>query len=321
MRCSCAGVERRTATAWIVLAAWWLAAALAAAAARADPLPRAVLWSVDAEHVAVAGDSLTRVAARHGVGVALLARDNALSPQARLRPGQALRVRSHHLLPQPLADGVGDDGIVINAAQRMLWLRRGGELVAAYPVTVGRPDWATPRGAFRVVSREKDKTWIVPPSIQQEMREQGKPVLTRVPPGPDNPLGGWWIGTSLPGIGIHGTNAPGSIYGFRSHGCVRMHSDDAAALFGRVAVGDTGRIAYEPVILVQTDDGAIWFEANPDPYRAGTTTLRTLRERAERAGVAARVDWPLVEAQWRQRDGQARPVHLPWPAGGQSAGS
>ena len=321
MPCSCAVAERRSTPARVVLAACWLAAALAAAPVRAEPLPRATLWSVDAEHVVAPGDSLTRVAARHGVGVALLARDNTLSPQARLHPGQVLRVRSRHLLPQPLADGAGDDGIAINAAQRMLWLRRGGELVAAYPVTVGRPDWATPRGAFRVVSREKDKTWIVPPSIQQEMREQGKPVLTQVPPGPDNPLGGWWIGTSLPGIGIHGTNAPGSIYGFRSHGCVRMHSDDAAALFGRVAVGDTGRIAYEPVILVQTDDGAIWFEANPDPYRAGTTTLRTLRERAERAGVAARVDWPLVEAQWRQRDGQARPVHLPWPAGGQSAGS
>ncbi len=320
MRCSCAGAERRTAAARVALTALWIAAALAAAAVRAEALPHAVLWAVDTDHVVVPGDSLTRVAARHGVGVALLARDNTLSPQARLRPGQVLHVRSRHLLPQPLADGVGDEGIVVNAAQRMLWLRRGGEVVAAYPVTVGRPDWPTPRGAFRVVSREKDKTWIVPPSIQQEMRELGKPVLTRVPPGPDNPLGGWWIGTSLPGIGIHGTNAPGSIYGFRSHGCVRMHGDDAAALFDRVAVGDTGRIAYQPVMLVQTDGGAIWFEAHPDPYRADATTLGTLRERAERAGVAERIDWPRVEAQWRQRDGQAREVHLRIPADGQSAG-
>ena len=28
----------------------------------------------------------------------------------------------------------------------------------------------------------------MPPSIQEEMRQAGKPVLTRVEPGPDNPL-------------------------------------------------------------------------------------------------------------------------------------
>jgi lipoprotein-anchoring transpeptidase ErfK/SrfK len=38
---------------------------------------------------------------------------------------------------------------------------------------------------------------------------------------------------------IHGTNAPGSIGGFVSHGCIRMQNADIMDLFGRVGVGTT----------------------------------------------------------------------------------
>jgi lipoprotein-anchoring transpeptidase ErfK/SrfK len=36
---------------------------------------------------------------------------------------------------------------------------------------------------------------------------------------------------------IHGTNAPESIGGFVSYGCIRMHNQDIVDLFGRVQVG------------------------------------------------------------------------------------
>ena len=38
---------------------------------------------------------------------------------------------------------------------------------------------------------------------------------------------------------IHGTNAPGSIGGFVSHGCIRMLNQDITDLFARVGVGTT----------------------------------------------------------------------------------
>ena len=38
---------------------------------------------------------------------------------------------------------------------------------------------------------------------------------------------------------IHGTNAPGSIGGFVSHGCIRMLNQDITDLFGRVGIGTT----------------------------------------------------------------------------------
>src|SRR5207244_4257585 len=59
---------------------------------------------------------------------------------------------------------------------------------------------------------------------------QGKPVLTHVPPSPANPLGKYWLGLSIPGVGIHGTNAPSSIYNLQTHGCIRLHPDDIEKL-------------------------------------------------------------------------------------------
>ena len=36
---------------------------------------------------------------------------------------------------------------------------------------------------------------------------------------------------------IHGTNQPGSIGGFVSYGCIRMHNRDVLDLYARVSVG------------------------------------------------------------------------------------
>jgi len=290
----------RAAAGCAFLAATLLVAAPpAAASAHPDPI-------VDrsAEHVVARGDSLASIGARYGLSVQLVVRQNALDPRKPLRPGQVLQVTARHVVPPPL-----DDGILINPPQRMLFLFRGGRLASAYPVAVGRASWPTPTGEFTVRTRETDKTWIVPVSIQEEMRREGKPVLTRVPPGPDNPLGRHWIGLSLPAIGIHGTIAPASVYGFRSHGCIRVHPDDVAQLFDRVAIGDPGRIVYQPLLMAQGSDGRIWFEANPDVYRKGAGTLADVRAMAVQRGIAPEsLDWRLIETMLRARDGLAREV-------------
>ncbi len=255
-------------------------------------------------HVVARGDSLASIGARYGVSTRLIVAGNGLDARKPLRPGTTLSVTARHVVPPPL-----DDGIVINLPQRMLFFFRGGRLAAAYPVAVGRSDWPTPTGEFKVINRQTDKTWVVPVSIQEEMRREGKPVLTEVPPGPENPLGRHWIGLSLPAIGIHGTIAPASVYGFRSHGCIRVHPDDVAELFDRVAVGERGRIVYLPLLLAQGEDGRIWFEANPDAYRRGAGTPETVRAMARDRGIAEEsIDWQLIATMLRARDGLAREV-------------
>lgn len=255
-------------------------------------------------HVVARGDSLGSLGARFGVQVARIAADNGLDPRKPLRVGQRVELVSRHVVPPPI-----EDGIVINIPQRMLFRFRGGRVASADPVSVGRRDWPTPTGEFTVLSRQVDKTWIVPPSIQEEMRREGKPVLTQVAPGPENPLGRHWIGLSLPGIGIHGTNAPASVYGFRSHGCIRMHPDDVAALFSSVRVGDVGRIVYRPLLMARGEDGRIWFEANPDAYRRGPGSLDTVKEMARLQSIAEEsIDWAQVNEALRRREGYAQDV-------------
>ena len=168
-----------------------------------------------------------------------------------------------HLVPRVL-----DDGVVLNVPQRLIAVMKDGIAVAMYPVGLGRPDWPTFVGPFTIAAKEVDPTWDVPASIQEEQRRAGKPVLTRVPPGPANPLGKYWLGLSVPGYGIHGTNAPQSIARFQSHGCIRLRAEDIADLFTRVEIGTPGISVYEPVVLALID-GALWLEAHPDEYRRG----------------------------------------------------
>jgi L,D-transpeptidase ErfK/SrfK len=275
---------------------------LSAGAAQLPPLSRTVTGG-DSEYIVRPGDFLIAIGARFGVAAKLLARENQVPYEAIIRPGQRLKIHNPHIVPAGF-----DDGILINLPQRMLFHFSQGRLAAAYPVGLGKPSWPTPEGDFTIRSREAHKAWKVPKSIQEEMRLEGKAVLEEVPPGPDNPLGEYWLGLSLPGYGIHGTIAPASVYHFQSHGCIRLHPDDIAALYQRVQVGTPGRIIYQPVLLALLDDGRILLEVNRDIYDQGADPAQTVRALAEKYGLSQDLDWPLVETVIAARDGLARRV-------------
>lgn len=254
-----------------------------------------------------AGDSLTSVAARFGLPVASLARANALATDARLSLGQPLRIETAHVVPAAL-EALAPDAILVNVPQRMLFERRDGKLAGAYPIAAGRPSWRTPLGEFTVEARSIDKPWIVPRRIQEEMRRLGEPVETVVPPGPDNPLGHHWLGLSRSSIGIHGTNAPASIYSLRTHGCIRLHPDDIAALFERSRVGDPVTIVYEPVLLSADASGRVCLEAHPDAYHRTDDAMGILEQDATAAGLKDRIDWTRAAEILAAREGLAREV-------------
>ena len=68
-----------------------------------------------------------------------------------------------------------------------------------------------------------------------------KPSLPDVIPGgsPHNPMGEAALTLSQGEYAIHGTNAPGSIGGFVSYGCIRMYNQDIMDLYARVSYGTT----------------------------------------------------------------------------------
>ena len=262
----------------------------------------AQIWGGPSEYRVQPGDSLASVGARLGVDVKFLAELNDLRASQRLVPGSALKIENTHIISSsPDAD------ILINVPQRMLFFFKAGQFSRAYPITAGKASWRTPLGDFTILSMEKNPTWDVPPSIQEEMRRTGKPVLTRVPPSPENPLGKYWIGLSISGVGIHGTNAPSSIYRLGSHGCIRLHPDDIADLFARVQTGIRGRIIYEPVLLTEAD-GEVLLEVHPDGYKRVRDMFARVEALAKARGLADTIDWSLVKEVIRKRDGIAHDV-------------
>jgi len=263
---------------------------------------RSVIIGGQFDYSVVPGDFLRKIGARFGIDSRVIAQGNGLAADAKLKKGQVLRLDNRHLVPFGRSNG-----LIVNIPQRMLFYLVNGEVMGAYPIAPGKPDWQTPLGEFTILSKEKDKAWIVPVSIQEEMREEGKPVLTEVPPGPDNPLGRYWIGLSLPAIGIHGTIVPTSLYDFRSHGCIRLHPDDVEALYTLVNRGTPGDIIYQP-LLIGMHEGRVYLEAHRDAYGRGKAGLKAAQSLATALGLYDRVDWSKAAMVLKAREGVARDV-------------
>jgi L,D-transpeptidase ErfK/SrfK len=251
--------------------------------------------------------SITRIGSRFGESPKVLARENGKQVTDRLHNGETIHVNNRHIVPIE-----GADLIEVNLPQRILFHFEGGRLIGAYPVAIGQPakQWRTPTGAFKVIQMREDPTWRVPASIQREEEEAGKDVEDEIEPGPDNPLGKYWIGLSFPIIGIHGTNHPVSVYSYRTHGCVRLHPDDIDALFNDVDLNDHGEIVYFPVMLARRDDGRIFLESNRDIYRMGAGGIDAVKALARASGIDTLIDWFRAGEVLGEQDGIARDVTL-----------
>ncbi len=84
--------------------------------------------------------------------------------------------------------------IVVSLEDRKLALVEDGQVKKIYTVAVGKPSTPSPEGTFTIERRVANPTY----------HHDGKTVL----PGPHNPVGTRWMGLSIRGYGIHGTNEP-----------------------------------------------------------------------------------------------------------------
>ena len=126
--------------------------------------------------------------------------------------------------------------IVIKTNQRRLYYVLGDGKAIRYPVGVGRRGMAWTGTAF-IDGKYIKPGWSAPASIRKDYAR----LPTVVPGGsPHNPMGA--AAMTLSGGGeyaIHGTNNPGSVGGFVSHGCIRMYNSDVMDLYNRVSFGTT----------------------------------------------------------------------------------
>lgn len=109
--------------------------------------------------------------------------------------------------------------LIINKRKMRLYVVNAfGDTLAHYPVCAsanrgqkrGKDDMRTPEGTFTIAGVYNSTDW----------RYKGTGAKC---------YGPFFISVNTPGfygIGVHGTNAPGSVPGRRSHGCIRMHNED-----------------------------------------------------------------------------------------------
>ena len=256
-------------------------------------------------------DTLKSVGAKFRVSQHYLAKINGINGQKNLSNGQVIKIVDRHIIPKKVADG-----LVINIADCTLYYFRGGKLVTAIPVAVGKTKsktnlaWHTPIGDFKIIAKTKDPTWRVPPSIQKEMAAKGSAVITEIPPGPANPLGKFALRTSIPGILIHGTTAPNSIYGFNSHGCIRVNPNQIEELFNNVRVNTTGEIIYRPVKLAVTDDGKVFLEVHSDVYEKIKSIPEEVQREIKKQNLGKIIDWRKVERTVMEKSGVAEDISI-----------
>jgi lipoprotein-anchoring transpeptidase ErfK/SrfK len=121
--------------------------------------------------------------------------------------------------------------IVVRTDERRLYLVTGKERAIRYTVGVGRADkqWF---GTTRIASKHIRPAWSPPAEIRR-----GRPNYVIESGSPRNPMGAAALVLADNELAIHGTNNPGSVGGFVSWGCIRMHNKDITDLYERVHVG------------------------------------------------------------------------------------
>lgn len=110
-----------------------------------------------------------------------------------------------------------------------------GQLVAAYPATIGSSDTPSPAGNHTVTRIALDPGYTYNPKIN--FKQGNNDRILQIPPGPNGPVGTVWIALSKPTYGIHGTPEPSKIGKTNSHGCVRLTNWDATELAKMVSPG------------------------------------------------------------------------------------
>jgi lipoprotein-anchoring transpeptidase ErfK/SrfK len=154
------------------------------------------------------------------------------------------------------SDGFSSRSVVISIPDRKLAVLEGYVVTATFSVAVGTAVTPSPSGQFRIVSRVSNPTYYHPGVM--------------IPGGKNSPVGTRWLGLSLKGYGIHGTNAPSSIGRAASHGCIRLRNRDIERLFAMLQIGDRVEIHGD-----RDEQTARVFGAAPSPEDRAVAEART----------------------------------------------
>lgn len=187
-------------------------------------------------YLATAGDTLLDIARLHHLGYQELRRANPDTDPWLPGAGTRITIPARWILPAGPRKG-----LVLNMPEMRLYRYLPDSRVMTFPLGVGVEGQETPAGKYRIGQKRTNPVWYVPVSIQEEMEVPRKTV----PPGPDNPLGKYWMRLSSTTYGIHGTNNPWAIGRRVTHGCIRLYPEDIAYLYPQIPPGTPVQVIYQ----------------------------------------------------------------------------
>jgi len=147
----------------------------------------------------------------------------------------------------------GNSYLYINLPTLEMHWYQDEKLIDKFPVAIGTPGWPTPIGKFEVESIVEKPTWY--PIDRDEA----------IPPGPENPLGPYWIGINEPSYGIHGTNEPEKIGNPITQGCIRVHNENIKKIASEINIGSPVIVDYN-LWEVSIGPLGLYLEALDDIY-------------------------------------------------------
>ena len=163
---------------------------------------------------------------------------NALAYMLRTNRRDVVPLLTESVPPEVTPDNFGPVIVVFRESKRLTFFD-GRQAVRSFQDRDGNGRIPDPTRDLQ--HRHDAAGSMVDPAARFGLGPREKPI----PPGPGNPLGTRWMGTTAPLVGIHGTPDAASIGYSASHGCIRMRVPDAEALFSEVDIGT-------PVLIVAT---------------------------------------------------------------------
>ncbi|MCX7114227.1 MAG: L,D-transpeptidase family protein [Proteobacteria bacterium] len=253
------------------------------------------------------GDTLLDLARHFGLGYQHITEANPnLDPWVPQQDARAI-LPLQFILPDAKRSGA-----VINLASMRLFYYPDGKqaMLSTWPIGIGKEGRSTPVGSMAIERKTEHPTWYVPDSIRRSHAQQGDPLPTVVPPGPDNPLGEYALYLNKPSYLIHGTNKPFSIGLRASNGCIRLYPEDIALAFREIPPRTSVRVVNQPYLLGWLD-GQLYLEAH-QPYEELDAKQEKRQLLAELQRIAKsqphKLDWPKIEETIKQALGIPMPI-------------
>ena len=126
--------------------------------------------------------------------------------------------------------------IRIDKSARVLYLLDASSVpVAAFPISMGSASDPLPLGRMEIKNAAKNPVFTFDPAQLKGTKKTD--TKTNIPPGPNNPVGVYWLGLSKPHWGIHGTPKPAHVGSSESNGCIHLTNWDVLRVAQVVKIG------------------------------------------------------------------------------------